>query len=103
MRALAEKAQRLLENVANRKRSRQLEIGGLVITEAKYGNQKILKNRFQSEEQKDELAVQVIDVTLPLNFLVNDSGQLKVYIIGLLLVNLYKKTEFVPTKLYVYG
>ncbi|WOH12198.1 hypothetical protein DCAR_0831698 [Daucus carota subsp. sativus] len=79
VRALAEKAQRLLENVANRKRSRRLEIGGLVITEAKYGNQKILKNRFQSEEQKDELAVQVIDVTLPLNFLVNDSGQLKLH------------------------
>lgn len=78
-RALAEKAQRLLENVANRKRSQQAETGGLVITEAKYGNQKILKNRFQSEELRDELAAQFIDVTLPLNFLVNDSGQLKLH------------------------
>lgn len=82
--ALAEKAQRLLENVANRKRSQQVETGGLVIIEAKYGNQKFLKNRFQSEE-KDELAVPIIDVTLPLNFLVNESGQLKVYIFGPLL------------------
>ncbi|KAL8103195.1 chaperone protein dnaJ 13 [Apium graveolens] len=78
-RALAEKAQRLLENVANRKRSQQEETGGLVIIEAKYGNQNFLKNRFRSEEQKDELALQVIDVTLPLNFLVNDSGQLKLH------------------------
>lgn len=88
-RALAEKAQRLLENVANRKRSQQAETGGLVITEAKYGNQKFLKNRFQSEELRDELAAQFIDVTLPLNFLVNDSGQLKV-IVNPLLIDLYK-------------
>lgn len=77
---MAQKAQRLLENVANRKRSQQVETGGLVITEATYGNPNYLKKRFQPEEQKDELASQVFDVTLPLNFLVNDSRQLKVYI-----------------------
>lgn len=52
-------------------------MGGLVITEAKYGN---LKNDGRSEELgvDPELASQVIDVTVPLNFLVSDSGQLKV-------------------------
>lgn len=52
-------------------------MGGLVVTEAKYGN---LKNDGRSEELgvDPELASQVIDVTLPLNFLISDSGQLKV-------------------------
>lgn len=74
-RAAAEKAQQLLQNVANRKRNRQLETGGLVITKAVYGNRKALN---EPGEGDDQLASQVVDVTLPLNFLVNDSGQLKV-------------------------
>lgn len=78
-RAAAEKAQQLLQNVAERKRIRQLETGGLVITKAVYGSQKALKKRGEAEEAKDELASQVFDVTLPLNFLVNDSGQLKLH------------------------
>ncbi|KAA8522228.1 hypothetical protein F0562_012901 [Nyssa sinensis] len=78
-RAAAEKAQQLLQNVANRKRNRQLETGGLVITKAVYGNRKALKKRDDSGETKDELVSQVMDVTLPLNFLVNDSGQLKLH------------------------
>ncbi|KAG5539861.1 hypothetical protein RHGRI_020172 [Rhododendron griersonianum] len=78
-RAAAEKAQQLLQNVANRKRSRQLETDGLVITKAVYGSQKALKKRDEAGEAKDELASQVLDVTLPLNFLVNDSGQLKLH------------------------
>ncbi|PSS09716.1 Chaperone protein like [Actinidia chinensis var. chinensis] len=78
-RAAAEKAQQLLQNVANRKRSRQLETGGLVITKAIYGSQKALKKRDELGEAKDELASQVLDVTLPLNFLVGDSGQLKLH------------------------
>ncbi|KAK1381786.1 J domain-containing protein [Heracleum sosnowskyi] len=78
-RAVARKAQRLLENVANRKRTQQVETGGLVITEAIYGNPKYLKKGFQPGEQKDELASQVFDVTLPLNFLVDDSRQLKLH------------------------
>lgn len=79
--AAAEKAQQLLENVANRKKNKQLETGGLVIIEAVYGNPKAIKKiTNNSEEKKDEyeLASQIVDVTLPLNFLVNDSGQLKV-------------------------
>ncbi|GMP95833.1 hypothetical protein CsSME_00044722 [Camellia sinensis var. sinensis] len=79
-RAAAEKAQQLLQNVANRKRSRQLETDGLVITKAVYGSKKSLnKKRDEAEEANDELASQVIDVTLPLNFLANDSGQLKLH------------------------
>ncbi|RVW50553.1 Chaperone protein dnaJ 13 [Vitis vinifera] len=75
-RAAAEKAQQLLQNVANRKRNRQLETGGLVITKAVYGNRKALN---EPGEGDDQLASQVVDVTLPLNFLVNDSGQLKLH------------------------
>ncbi|XP_057478462.1 chaperone protein dnaJ 13-like isoform X1 [Actinidia eriantha] len=78
-RAAAEKAQQLLQNVTNRKRSRQLETGGLVITKAVYGSQKALKKRDELGEVKDELASQVLDVTLPLNFLVGDSGELKLH------------------------
>ncbi|KAL7165090.1 hypothetical protein ACSBR2_040882 [Camellia fascicularis] len=79
-RAAAEKAQQLLQNVANRKRSRQLETDGLVITKAVYGSKKSLnKKRDEAAEANDELASQVIDVTLPLNFLANDSGQLKLH------------------------
>ncbi|CAN4077967.1 unnamed protein product [Withania somnifera] len=78
-RAAAKKAQQLLQNVANRKRSKQLEMGGLVVTKALYGSSKALKNRNQIEEVEDEVASQIIDVTLPLNFLVNDSGQLKLH------------------------
>ncbi|XP_055821298.1 chaperone protein dnaJ 13 [Solanum dulcamara] len=78
-RKAAEKAQQLLQNVANRKRTRQLETGGLVVKKALYGSLKALKNRNQIEEVKDEVASQIIDVTLPLNFLVSDSGKLKLH------------------------
>lgn len=78
-RKAAAKAQQLLENVANRKRNKQQETGGLVITKAIYGNHKALKKGDELRETNDELASQVLDVTLPLNFLVNDSGQLKLH------------------------
>lgn len=78
-RAAAEKAQKLLENVANRKRSKQEETGGLVIIKALYGNHMVLKDLSKSEATNDETALQILDVTLPLNFLVNDSGQLKLH------------------------
>ncbi|EXC28306.1 Chaperone protein dnaJ 13 [Morus notabilis] len=78
-RAAADKAQQLLQNVANRKKARQLERGGLVITKAVYGNGKALKRIDEPVEANDESASQIIDVTLPLNFLVNDSGQLKLH------------------------
>ncbi|KAF4353086.1 hypothetical protein F8388_016931 [Cannabis sativa] len=79
-RAAAEKAQQLLQNVANRKKARQLERDGLVITKALYGSSKALKKINEpAEGNEDESASQIIDVTLPLNFLVNDSGQLKLH------------------------
>lgn len=77
--AAAQKAQQLLQNVANRKRNKQLEIGGLVITKAIYGARKALTKLGETVELGDELASQVVDVTLPLNFLVNDSGRLKLH------------------------
>ncbi|KAK2969438.1 hypothetical protein RJ640_012838 [Escallonia rubra] len=78
-RVAANKAQQLLQNVANRKRSRQLETSGLVITKAVYGNSKVLKNIDKLEENQDEIASQIMDVTIPLNFLINDFGQLKLH------------------------
>ncbi|KAE8678615.1 Chaperone protein dnaJ 13 [Hibiscus syriacus] len=78
-RKTASKAQQLLENVANRKRNKQQETGGLVINKAIYGSRKALKKGDELTETDDELALQVLDVTLPLNFLVNDSGQLKLH------------------------
>ncbi|KAJ4957348.1 hypothetical protein NE237_014131 [Protea cynaroides] len=78
-RAAAEKAQQLLQNVANRKRNRQLETDGLVITRAIYGSHKAFKKRKELRELDDELSSQVVDVTVPLNFLVNDPGQLKLH------------------------
>ncbi|GMI76379.1 ORIENTATION UNDER VERY LOW FLUENCES OF LIGHT 1 [Hibiscus trionum] len=78
-RKAAAKAQQLLENVANRKRNKQQETGGLVITKAIYGSRKALKKGDELTETNDELASQVLDVTLPLNFLVTDSGQLKLH------------------------
>ncbi|KAL7111370.1 hypothetical protein ACP275_05G082500 [Erythranthe tilingii] len=80
-RTAAKKAQQLLQNVANRKRNKQLEMGGLVIVKAIYGNIKAWHNKSEqeTEEKEDEVASQIIDVTVPLNFLVNDSGQLKLH------------------------
>ncbi|XVF13377.1 hypothetical protein REPUB_Repub08aG0202900 [Reevesia pubescens] len=78
-RKAAAKAQQLLENVANRKRNKQQETGGLVITNAIYGNLKALKKGDELRETNDELTSQVLDVTLPLNFLINDLGQLKLH------------------------
>lgn len=79
IKAAAQKAQQLLQNVANRKRNKQLEIGGLIITKAVYGARKALTKLGETGESSDELASQVLDVTLPLNFLVNDSGRLKLH------------------------
>lgn len=69
--------------------NKQLEMGGLVITKAYYGNQKAVQRMREGRELDDDLASQVLDVTIPLNFLVNDSGQLKVCIhsISIMLCN----------------
>ncbi|PWA87522.1 DNAJ heat shock N-terminal domain-containing protein [Artemisia annua] len=77
--AAAEKAQQLLKNVAIRKQNKQSESNGLVIVEAVYGNPKAVKNSNNPEENNNELASQMMDVTLPLNFLVSDAGQLKLH------------------------
>ncbi|VFQ88432.1 unnamed protein product [Cuscuta campestris] len=78
--AAAKKAQQLLETVANRKRNRQLETDGLVVTHAVYGSCKALGSRRKhTEENGDDGVSQILDVTLPMNFLVNDSGQLKLH------------------------
>lgn len=79
--AAAEKAQTLLHNVAMRKKDKQAARGGLVIIEAIYGN---LKGHGQREEEpvsgiENELPPPTLDVTIPLNFLVDDSGQLKLH------------------------
>ena len=68
----------MLEPVSNRKKNKQLENDGLVITKALYGNRKKIKESSELSEIDDNVASQVFDVTIPLNFLVTDAGQLKV-------------------------
>lgn len=78
--AAAKKAQQLLQIVANRKRNKQVETDGLVVTLALYGSCKALSSQSKdTEEMGDDEASQILDVTLPLNFLVNDAGQLKLH------------------------
>jgi DnaJ homolog subfamily C member 11 len=69
----------LLEPVSNRKKNRQLENNGLVITKALYGNRRKIKESSELNEINDDVASQVFDVTIPLNFLVTEAGQLKVH------------------------
>nr|CAB3499190.1 unnamed protein product [Digitaria exilis] len=78
-RKAAKKAQKLLEPVSNRKKNRQLENNGLVITKAMYGNRKIIKESAEFDEINDDVDSQVFDVTIPLNFLVTEAGQLKLH------------------------
>ncbi|KAH7687677.1 Dnaj-like subfamily c member 11 protein [Dioscorea alata] len=74
----AEKAQQLLQNVSNRKKNKQFEKGGLVITRAVYGNRESIKRSGEQTEPNGE-TTPLLDVTIPLNFLVTDSGQLKLH------------------------
>ncbi|CAN6310529.1 unnamed protein product [Urochloa humidicola] len=78
-RKAAKKAQKLLEPVSNRKKNRQLENNGLVITKALYGDRKKIKESGEFNEIDDDVASQVFDVTIPLNFLVTEAGQLKLH------------------------
>uniref|UniRef100_A0A0D9XLC0 J domain-containing protein n=1 Tax=Leersia perrieri TaxID=77586 RepID=A0A0D9XLC0_9ORYZ len=75
----AKKAQKLLEPVSNRKKNRQLEDDGLVIIKALYGNRKKIKESSELNELNDDVASQILDVTIPLNFLVSEAGQLKLH------------------------
>lgn len=85
-RVKAEKAQSLVKVVADRKRHKQLKLGGLVVLEGLYGNildfeSKRLVREFADErnkENEDDIPPPVVDVTTTLNFLVNDSGQIQV-------------------------
>ena len=70
----------MLEPVSNRKKNRQLENNGLVITKALYGNHKKIKESSELNEINDDVASQVFDVTIPLNFLVTEADQLKVHL-----------------------
>ncbi|CAM0956533.1 unnamed protein product [Alopecurus aequalis] len=78
-RQAAKKAQGLLEPVSNRKKKKQLENDGLVITKALYGSRKKIKESSEFSEIDDNVASQVFDVTIPLNFLVTEAGQLKLH------------------------
>jgi DnaJ homolog subfamily C member 11 len=68
----------LLEPVSNRKKNKQMENDRLVITKALYGNRKKIRENNDFNEINDDVASQVLDVTVPLNFLVTEAGQLKV-------------------------
>jgi DnaJ family protein C protein 11 len=50
-----------------------------VITKALYGSCKKIKESSELNEIHSDMASQVFDVTIPLNFLVTDAGQLKVH------------------------
>ncbi|PKA59584.1 Chaperone protein dnaJ 13 [Apostasia shenzhenica] len=78
-RKAAEKAQKLLEVVSNRKKNKQSEKAGLVITKAVYGNLEEMKRTECGEQPSDEVFSQILDVTLPLSFLVTHTGQLKLH------------------------
>ncbi|NP_001148855.2 Chaperone protein dnaJ 13 [Zea mays] len=78
-RKAAEKAQKLLEPVSNRKKNRQLENNGLVITKALYGSRQKIKMSSELNDIHNDMASQVFDVTIPLNFLVTEAGQLKLH------------------------
>uniref|UniRef100_A0A0A9DDT2 Pco115388 n=1 Tax=Arundo donax TaxID=35708 RepID=A0A0A9DDT2_ARUDO len=78
-RKAAKKAQKLLEPVSNRKKNRQLENDGLVITKALYGSRRKIKECSELNEMNDDVDSQVLDVTVPLNFLVTEAGQLKLH------------------------
>jgi DnaJ homolog subfamily C member 11 len=55
-----------------------MENDRLVITKALYGNRKKIRENNDFNEINDDVASQVLDVTVPLNFLVTEAGQLKV-------------------------
>jgi DnaJ homolog subfamily C member 11 len=77
-REAAKRAQKLLEVVSNRKRQKQLDRDGLIITKALYGHKSVIREGDRINEVNDDVASQILDVIVPLNFLVTDSGQLKV-------------------------
>lgn len=83
-RSASEKAQLLLSNVAERKRRKQAQRDGLIILEGLYGDIKRRDASDQSDAADDvdedgsDLPPPNLDVTVPLQFLVDDSGELRV-------------------------
>ncbi|CAM6104551.1 unnamed protein product [Calypogeia fissa] len=86
-RAASEKAQLLLSNVAERKRQKQIQRDGLVILEGLYGDIKDkdrndasdLRSVDELDGEDGDLPPPHIDVTIPLQFLVDDSGELRLH------------------------
>ncbi len=86
-RASSAKAQLLLKNVAERKKQKQAQRQGLVILEASYGDiraqeqgvDSINDSGLRQEDDDSDLPPPYLDVTIPLQFLVDDSGQLQVW------------------------
>lgn len=84
-RASAEKAQLLLKNVAERKKQKQAQRQGLVILSAVYGDIKAYERgasradkSASSEDDDADLPPPYLDVGIPIQFLVDDFGQLRV-------------------------
>ncbi|CAK9883200.1 unnamed protein product [Sphagnum jensenii] len=86
-RASSAKAQLLLKNVAERKKQKQAQRQGLVILEASYGDiraheqgvDSINDSGLRPEDDDSDLPPPYLDVTIPLQFLVDDSGQLQLH------------------------
>ncbi|CAN0842241.1 Chaperone protein dnaJ 13 [Linum grandiflorum] len=78
-RKAAEKSQKLLRVVAERKKTKQIESNGLVIDRAVYGSREAVSRQDDGPMPNGETSSEVIDVTVPLSFLVNDAGKLKLH------------------------
>ena len=84
-RATSEKSQLLLKNIAIRKKQKQAEQNGLVILAAIYGDIKAyeqgtncLDKSATTEDVDANLPPPYLDVAIPIQFLINDFGQLLV-------------------------
>ncbi|XP_024367053.1 chaperone protein dnaJ 13 [Physcomitrium patens] len=85
-RASSEKAQLLLKNVAERKKQKQAKRQGLVILSATYGDIKAYERGLKrvdedasNEDDDADLPPPYLDVTIPIQFLVDDFGQLRLH------------------------
>lgn len=84
-RASSERSQVLLKNVAERKKQKQAQKQGLVILAAIYGDIKayergtnLVDKSASTEDDDADLPPPYLDVAIPVQFLVDDFGQLRV-------------------------
>lgn len=84
-RASSEKSQLLLKNVADRKKQKQAQQKGLVILAAIYGDiqayergTNCMDKSASTEDDDADLPPPYLDVAIPIQFLINDFGQLQV-------------------------